>query len=298
LPRGVTFSSVLHLVILLLVYFGMPSLFKDDDPIERPIPVTVYPMRDETVLPPPQAPEREAEAAPEAEPEPAKEPVPMPPDPDVAHDAPPPADPTQAKPEPAPRVAEAVAPPPPTIPEPSVAPPPPPPKPVQLATLKPRPKPEPDPLIEDKPEPPNLFESLLKSVIESDQHEIKLEQKQAPAAPVETLPEVVTTSRVSDEPLSSSVSAAIRRQVEDKWNVPAGAANAGDLAVEIRILLMPDGEVRRADIVDQARLSDAFYQTMAESARRAVLQASPLRGLPPEKYEQWREIIFTFTPPV
>ena len=115
MPRGVTFSSALHLVVLLLVYFGMPSLFKAEDPIERPIPVTVYPMRDETVLPPPQAPEREAEEAPEAEPEPepAKEPVPMPPDPDVAHEAPSPPDRTPAKPEPAPRVAEAVAPPPP-----------------------------------------------------------------------------------------------------------------------------------------------------------------------------------------
>ena len=297
MPRGVTFSSILHLVVLLLVYFGMPSLFKAEDPVERPIPVTVYPMRDETVLPSPQAPEREAEEAPEAEPEPAKEPVPMPPDPDVAHDAPPPADPTPAKPEPAPRVAEAVAPPPPTIPEPSAAPPPPPPKPAQVATLKPRPKP--DPLIEEKPEPPNRMASLLKSVIESaQQHEIKLKQKQAQAAPVETPPEVVTTSRVTDEPLSLRVSDAIRRQVEDKWNVPAGAANAGDLAVEIRILLMPDGEVRRAVIVDQARLSDTFYQAMAESALRAVKRASPLNGLPPEKYEQWKEITFTFRPPV
>ena len=298
MPRGVTFSSILHLVVLLLVYFGMPSLFKDEDPIERPIPVTVYPMRDETVLPPPQAPEREAEEAPEAEPEPEKEPVAMPPDPDVAHDAPPPPEPTPATPDPAPRVAEAVAPPPPppTIPEPSAVPPPPPPKPAQLAKVKP--KPEPDPLIEEKPEPSNPMVSLLKSVIESAQHEIKIKQKQAKAAPVETPPEVVSTSRITDEPLSLSVRDAIRRQVEKAWSLPVGAADAGDLAVEIRILLRPDGVVRRADIVDKARLSDTFYRAMAESARRAVLQASPLRGLPPEKYEQWREITFTFRPPV
>jgi hypothetical protein len=91
---------------------------------------------------------------------------------------------------------------------------------------------------------------------------------------------------MESSPLSLSVLDSVRRQIEDKWNVPAGAANAGDRAVEIRILLMPDGKVRRAVIVDQARLSsDAFYRTMAESARRAVLQASPLRDLPPEKYE-------------
>ena len=105
-------------------------------------------------------------------------------------------------------------------------------------------------------------------------------------------------SRISDETLSLSVSDAIRRQVEDNWNVPAGAADAADLTVEIRIYLMSDGEVSRAVIVDQSRLSDSFYRSMAESARRAVMRASPLRDLPPEKYEQWREITFTFKPPV
>ena len=294
--RGATFSSAFHIVILLLVYFGVPSLFSTDDGSEQPIPVTVYPVRDETVLPPPQAPEEEVEAEPEPAPE--KEPVPMPPAPEViAEVPPPPPEPTTAKPEPAPRVAEAVAPPPPpTIPEPSLAPPPPPPKPVNLA--KPKPKPAPEPVVAAKPEPPDPLASLLKSVIEDTRNAIKVEQKQAEARPAEPPPETSTMSRISDQPLSSSVSAAIRRQVEDKWSLPAGAAGAGELAVEIRISLLPDGTVQRARIVDQTRLSQAFFRTMAESARRAVLQASPLRDLPPEKYEQWREITFTFKPPV
>ena len=240
----------------------------------------------------------EAEAEPEPAPE--KEPVPMPPSPDVAEDAPPPPpEATPPKPEPAPRVAEAAAPPPPppTIPEPSAVPPPPPPKPTHIAAAKP--KPEPDVVPEVKPASPDPLASLLKSVIESSQNAIKLEQKQAEAKPADVQPEVVqTASRVFDAPLSSSVSDAIRRQVESKWNVPAGAPDAADLAVEIRILLLPDGTVLRADIIDQARLSEPFYQTMAESARRAVLLSSPLRDLPPEKYEQWREITFTFRPPV
>jgi outer membrane biosynthesis protein TonB len=299
--RGITFSSLLHLAILLLAYFGVPSLFSSEEVLERPIPVTIYTVREETVLPPPQAPEVEAEAEPEPEPEPEpdKEAVPIPPAPDVAHEAPPkPPEPTPSKPEPAPRVAEAAAqpPPPPSIPEPSLVPPPPPPKPVHLAKVKS--KPEPDPILEVKPTPPDPLASLLKSVMESAQKAIKLEQKQANAEPVAPPPQTSTMSRVSDEPLSLSVSDAIRRQVEDNWNVPAGAADAADLTVEIRISLRSDGGVIRAVIVDQSRLTDAFYRTMAESARRAVLQASPLRDLPPEKYEQWREITFTFKPPV
>lgn len=295
--RGVTFSSILHLAVLLLVYFGMPSLFSGDEPIDRPIPVTVYPVREETVLPPPEPQKPDPLAESEPEPEPEKEPVPIPPAPDVAHEAPPPPpEPTPAKPKPAPRVVEAVAPPPPSIPEPSDVLPPPPPKPTHLAKVKPTPTPQPIP--EKKPASPDPLASLLRSVMERAQHAIKLEQKQAQARPAEPPPETSTMSRISDEPLSSSVSDAIRRQVEDNWNVPAGAADAADLTVEIRIYLRSDGEVSRAVIVDQSRLSDAFYRTMAESARRAVLQASPLRDLPPEKYEQWREITFTFKPPV
>ena len=302
--RSVTFSSFLHLVVLLLVYFGMPSWFSAEDEIERPIPVTLYMVRDDTVLPPPRMPEPEAEAEAEPEPEPEleKEPVPIPPAPDVAYDAPPPPpEPTPPAPEPAPRVAEAVvAPPPPTIPVSSDVPPPPPPKPIHVAKLKPKPKPKsaPEPMLEEKPAPPDPLASLLKSVMESARKAIKLEQKQAKAQTTEPPPETSTMSRISDEPLSLSVSDAIRRQVEDNWNVPAGAADAADLTVEIRIQLRQDGSVQRAEIVDQARLSESFYRTMAESARRAVWQASPLRDLPPEKYEQWREITFTFKPPV
>ena len=98
-----------------------------------------------------------------------------------------------------------------------------------------------------------------------------------------------------------TVSDSIRRQVEEKWNVPAGARDAGELDVEIYISLLPDGTVRKAEIVDRARMAQPggeYYRSMAESARRAVLQASPLHDLPPDRYEEWREITFRFRPPV
>ena len=65
--------------------------------------------------------------------------------------------------------------------------------------------------------------------------------------------------------------------------------------------LLPDGQVVTAEIVDFERMGRSgqeSFRTIAESARRAVLKASPLRGLPPEKYEAWRDIQLTFRPPV
>jgi outer membrane biosynthesis protein TonB len=100
--------------------------------------------------------------------------------------------------------------------------------------------------------------------------------------------------------LAKSVANAIRRQIEQNWNVPAGALDARELKVEIRIVLRPDGTVVDARIVDSGRLNRAgeeFFRTMAESAVRAVWRASPLRDLPPRMYDQWREITFTFIPP-
>jgi hypothetical protein len=55
---------------------------------------------------------------------------------------------------------------------------------------------------------------------------------------------------------------------------------------------------RRVEIVDAD--SGANYRTMAESGRRAVLKASPFEILTRyvDRYEGWRDITMTFSPPV
>jgi TonB family protein len=142
---------------------------------------------------------------------------------------------------------------------------------------------------------------MLASVEEATREapNLKVASPQAEAAEAPMAPAVIP--KLSDQPLSLNVVDAIRRQIEEKWSLPAGAADAGGLEVEIEIVLMRDGTVRKASIVDSARLNlagEEFFRTMAESALRAVQRASPLQNLPPEKYEQWREITFRFRPPV
>jgi hypothetical protein len=68
--------------------------------------------------------------------------------------------------------------------------------------------------------------------------------------------------------------------------------------VEIRVVVDPDGTVRQATIVDQARLSsDPLFRAAAESARRAFFNplCRPLH-LPPEKYAIWKELIVKVGP--
>ncbi len=333
--RGALLSSILHAVVVAAIYFGVPSLFAPDLSIEEPIPVTIYTVADETNLPT-AAPEPKPEPKPDPKHEEPLAPVELPPQPaaEVANIPPPPAEPLPepvrvpepvveapppvpaAEPEPPPETA-----PPPLKPEKVAAPKPPPPpapkpkskpKPKKVAKAKPKPKiappptkpaPKPKPKAKPVEKPaPQQFASLLKNLAAKERAKAKKAEDVIKKAAAQTpAPTPAPVSRgARDEPLSLSVIDAIRRQVEDKWSVPVGARDAGDIGVEIRIFLEPDGTVKKAEIVDRARLGRAgeeVFRAVAESAMRAVRRASPLRNLPPEKYEQWREITFLFRPP-
>jgi membrane protein involved in colicin uptake len=88
----------------------------------------------------------------------------------------------------------------------------------------------------------------------------------------------------------------IRAQIERHWNVDPGKAGALDMVIEIAVSFDPNGTVRTAKIVDQARLgSDPAFRSLAESALRAVFMASPVQA-PAKKYEVWREVRLFFRP--
>jgi hypothetical protein len=87
---------------------------------------------------------------------------------------------------------------------------------------------------------------------------------------------------------------AIRHQIEQCWSAPAGARN---IDVRMRISLKPDGSLLRPpEILDQDRMEDLSFLATAESARLAVQKCTPLKNLPPTKYERWQEITLTLNP--
>jgi hypothetical protein len=89
---------------------------------------------------------------------------------------------------------------------------------------------------------------------------------------------------------------AIGQHIARFWSVPLGAQGAENLTVELHVLLAPDGTVRQVSIEDQARYrSDPVFRAAADSAMRAVRQASPL-PLPAGRAEQFRDIIIPFDP--
>jgi outer membrane biosynthesis protein TonB len=90
----------------------------------------------------------------------------------------------------------------------------------------------------------------------------------------------------------------IRQKIRKCWHFPSGLKNAEDLVVDIRMELDPDGNVKKAEIVDRNRmLTDSNYKIAAENAYRAVLDpdCNPL-PLPKDKYEEWKNLELSFNP--
>ena len=304
--RGIALSAVLHVVLGSLLIMGLPRLF-DPPPLEEmPIAVQLVTIAPETRathpnpnLPQPdvkpEVPEVEAPAPkPQSKPEPPK-PAPVPPSAVAV---------SQPADEPAPPEAKPPPPPPPKPPEPK-----PEAKPVEkLEVPKPQEKPEPPrqlAKVEPKPEEkkpdekkydPRQFDALLKNL--APVHAAMT----ADATPENPRPAAARASSQPKAPLGSQLTASeldmVRHQIARCWNVPAGARDAKDLVLEIKVIVDPDGTVRQATIVDQGRLgSDPFFRAAAESARRAFFNplCRPLH-LPAEKYAIWKDLVVDFSP--
>ena len=224
----------------------------------------------------------------------------------VSPKAPPKPPPPRAK-----KVVPAAKPPPPT-PEPgpkAVEKPVPAPKPLKVAAVQPKEKPlpqkKPPPKPASKPEKPDDFLSVLKTV-ENLKKAVPQEKKKPKKTLSEEVADALRRHQVAPRQklarlgssLTMSERDSVRRQIEPCWNVPAGARDAENLVVDIRLRLNADGTVMTAEFVDRARAArDTFFRAAAESALRAVLnpRCSPLR-LPPKKYEEWKNMVLSFNP--
>ncbi|WPY01303.1 hypothetical protein Trichorick_01213 [Candidatus Trichorickettsia mobilis] len=101
-----------------------------------------------------------------------------------------------------------------------------------------------------------------------------------------------------DENLALSISeiALIKQQIEKHRNIPIGTANIEQVKITLYIALNKDGTVTQVQIKDKfcgAAAPDACMM-VANSAMRAVWQASPLENLSAERYSIWKEFNLLF----
>ncbi len=292
MQRGTIYSAILHIGVACLLSFGLP-VFMDKEVLDsQPMIVEMVQIADKTNPPPSVEPRQEAPKPtppkpPEEKPQPPQakpapeppSPPPEPPKPQVAEVPPEPLPkPPEAKPEPKPEPKKPDPPPPPK----ETATPPP----KQVANIVPPKKPPPKPKRDD------FINSILKDVAPKQQSAEKADKPtpQKTPAPSPSPPSL-------DQQVSMSEIDAVRQQISQCWNLPAGARDAQDLVVTIRATVAPDGTVTSAVIEDRSRMSDPFYRAAAESAQRAMLnpRCQPLK-LPAQKYEQWKNLRLNFNP--
>lgn len=262
--KGRKLSGIIHFFVFLLVIFGLPSFLEPTLPPEpTAISVEVLPISAISNIKPSDAPK--AEKKPEPKPEPKEEKKPTPP---VKTDEPPP-------------------------------PPPPPEKPAPVKEKPPEPKkPEKKEEKKKKDKKEDDLAAVLKAVKDTAKKQNDKPNKEKKEDSGDTA-KSKSDNYNADLPMSMSEQDAIRSQIAACWSVPAGAKDAHNLIVVLRLQLEEDGTVISVELSGDSKArygSDSFFRSAADSAMRAVRQCSPLKNLPPEKYGTWRDMELTFDP--
>lgn len=256
--RGLTYSAVLHLLLLLLMVFGLPD-FLSPRPPEEPAAITVelLPITGVTNVKPQEKP-----PSPEEKKEPEK---------------------AQAKPSPPVKTAQETPPPPPE-------------KPAEKAKEKIKEKkPEDKPKEKKKPAPDDL-DAVLKAVKETAKQQEKKSDKEGKAANDKTAfstkydPSLPMSLSEKDAIMSQiakcwNVPAGARNAHELVILVNAEFNRDGSY-IKVELARESMNRYRR----------DTFFRAAADAAIRAVKQCSPLKNLPPEKYGTWRSLELRFDP--
>ncbi len=105
----------------------------------------------------------------------------------------------------------------------------------------------------------------------------------------------------SNLPLSISETDNIKSQIERAFNNPIiQDFQPGEIVIKLRLTMSEDGQVQRVISLSGSQFAAhhaQIFQTFVDSLTRAAHVASPIQGLPPEKYhgaKGWQEIELTF----
>ena len=144
-------------------------------------------------------------------------------------------------------------------------------------------------VVKKKPVKKTFNVSTVLKDLENQDKEFKKVQEETEVKQEEVFTEKVAPKwTMSDQEL-------LEQQLYSCLNLNAGVANLEDIKPIIYIEVNPDRTVKSSKVVNKEKLNDPSFRTAAEAAMRAVNNpdCSPLL-LPEDKYEQWKEINFTF----
>ena len=98
------------------------------------------------------------------------------------------------------------------------------------------------------------------------------------------------------KPVGIDVINSLRSQFARCWTIPVSLMDIKDLSVVVEIKLDQDGNVILAKIINHSAIANKspFASALADSVLRAVYTCSPIKGLPKESYENWKQMQLSF----
>ena len=96
--------------------------------------------------------------------------------------------------------------------------------------------------------------------------------------------------------LTMSEMDALRGQIQNNWSIIPGLAEAQDVRVKVTMQLDQNGDIIGEPEVTATGGSESARRALAGGARRAIMKSRPFKGLPPEKYDAWSEVVVNFDP--
>jgi len=169
-------------------------------------------------------------------------------------------------------------------------------EPEQIEPFEPRVKPkrEKDPLD---------FDALSALIDKEKQSEERAAPRSAPRSAPDADPADAAGEAVGVRGrLSATEKDLIRARIYGCWNTRAiiGAPEPEKLVVLVRIELTEEGELAaEPEVVNRLDIEisgNPFWRAAAREAVAAVIECAPYDYLPPEKYEQWRDLELNFDP--
>jgi outer membrane biosynthesis protein TonB len=107
-----------------------------------------------------------------------------------------------------------------------------------------------------------------------------------------------TGNHDGESPLSVTEKLLIKKQIEEQWQPPVGAASLEEVQVILHLKVLEDGTISEVKIKEVLCPTGASQtcDLVAHSAARAAKKASPLKNLRPNRYDIWKEFDLRFDP--